>query len=290
MSMTDLDTTEYDTFAELVGAEPPLAGGVSIASELRRQDRIKKQTWKRRASPIRAYIGPNGAGKSATAIRDLLPSIDKGRPILSTVPILDPSTGDLYRNYIPFTGWEYILDDSFKHADVLMDEVTGIANSRDAMGLPRQVQTVLDKLRKRDLTLSWTAPAWGRADTTIRSCTIAVNLCKGYVSAPDTNNDTSGEIAAWRPKRLFRVRSFSAVDFEEFTVDRASQGAQKNRRLRAETVEWWWGPNSRVFRAYNTMDAVSRVGAVLDSGRCAHCGGSRPAVKCSCDNHAHTVK
>jgi hypothetical protein len=48
-------------------------------------------------------------------------------------------------------------------------------------------------------------------------------------------------------------------------------------------VQWWWGPGSRVFDAYNTLDAVSRVGEVLDGGRCAHCGGRRAVPVCKCD-------
>lgn len=283
-----VDTVEDVSVPDL--AEPgeaaePLPGSTGRAPrEPRRRDKTSKQTWRRRSMPIRAYVGVNGSFKTATAVRDLLPSIDAGRIILSTVPIFDTRTGDLYEHYVKFDSWSYLLDEDFRHADILMDEVTGIANARDAMGMPRQVQAVLDKLRKRDLTLSWTAPAWGRADATIRSCTVGVSLCVGMFTAPDPAKKTSGEIAAWRPKRLARVRTFDARNFEEFSLDRATGGVQKHRRLKAEVVEWWWGPGSRVFESYNSFDPVSRVGEVLDSGRCAHCGGSRPIPRCTCPN------
>ena len=265
------------------GAEPR-ADAAREPRVPRRKDRPTKATQKRRGLEIRAYVGPNGSGKTAFALRDLLPSIRGGRPILSTVPIYDASSGDLYRNYIPFTSWAPLLDDKFMHADILMDEVTGIANARDSMGMPRQVQTVLDKLRKRDLTLSWTGPAWQRADNTIRSCTKGVTLCRSYIAAPDREKHTSGEIAAWRPKRLFRARTFDAINFEEFELNRTQGAVQKHRRLRPTIVEWAWGPGSLMFASYDTYDAVSRVGEVLDSGRCAHCGGSRPVPKCTCND------
>jgi hypothetical protein len=283
--MSEIDTAVVTASAvESEAAGTPRASAARQSRLPQKRDKPKKHTWRRRGNSIRCYVGPNGSGKTFLGMLDLLPSIDAGRTILSTVPIYDSRTGLLYEHYIPFTSWAPLLDESFCHADIFMDEVTGIANSRDSAGMPRQVQTVLDKLRKRDLTLTWTAPSWKRADITIRSCTQAVTLCQSFFAAPDTEKRTSGEIASWRPKRLVRGRTFAAEDFEEFDPDRAQgQAVQKSRRLRARVVQWVWIPGSRAASSYDTFDAVSRVGEVLDSGRCGHCGGTRPIPKCSCE-------
>jgi hypothetical protein len=259
------------------GARAAVEGGSPI---LARPVKVTRSMLRRRALPIRSYVGANGSGKTATAIRDLLPSMYAGRPILSTVPIIDHRNGRPYWNYARMDSWAEILDTSFVGADILMDEITGIANARASQAMPIQVQSMLDKLRKRDLTLSWTAPAWGRADTTIRTTTLGVTLCRSYF--PDRRSSIGGDVAAWLPRRLFRVRTFDALGFEDFNRARAEGNTVRSKPLRAEAVEWWWGPGSPAFASYSTMDPVTRVGEVLDSGRCAHCGGSRPVPKCSC--------
>lgn len=298
MSITDLDliTTALEersdddvpTVRDAPGALAPeaQAEGVPAPAVRRRRDYDSSShgVMVRRGYPIRCFVGPNGSGKTAVGVATLLPSMRVGRPILSTVPLYE-SPGVLYRNYIRFTEWPQMLEPGFKHADIFMDEITGIANARDAMGMPRPVQALLDKLRKIDVTLTWTAPAWTRADTSIRSTTQLVTLCRSYLPAKAVVDGTTGEISAWRPKKLIRARSFNAMDFEEFSVDRTASSAQKRRRLRPVNVEWIWGPGSRMFDSYDTLDAVSRVGEVLDSGRCANCGGKRPIPTCKCGDH-----
>lgn len=44
---------------------------------------------KRSMFPIRAYVGPNGTGKSALMVYDALLNLERGRPQLSTVRLLD---------------------------------------------------------------------------------------------------------------------------------------------------------------------------------------------------------
>ena len=43
----------------------------------------------RRGLPIHAYVGPNGGGKSLAMVNDTIPSLDAGRPVLSTVRLID---------------------------------------------------------------------------------------------------------------------------------------------------------------------------------------------------------
>lgn len=60
---------------------------------VRWQDRdVNKKRMARRAFPIHAYVGPNGTGKSSVLAYDTITSLEWGRPVLSTVRLLD------YRN------------------------------------------------------------------------------------------------------------------------------------------------------------------------------------------------
>jgi hypothetical protein len=241
----------------------------------------------RRGYPIHAYVGPNGSGKSLAAVWDSMPTLDAGRTVLSTVRLLDwrdarPCDDDAcaspdhethraaHPSFLPLTEWRQLLD--AEHCDVLMDEVTGVASSRESSGMPSAVANLLVQLRRRDVVLRWTAPSWSRADKIIRECSQAVTACLGYLPVPDVDGETERQ---WRRRRLFRWRTFDASDFEEFTVG-------KREQMRPWTKQWFWGPGSEAFDAYDTLDQVLTIGHVLETGRCAHCGGTRRAPACSC--------
>lgn len=253
------------------------------------QNRTKRRT--RRGYPIAGYVGPNGGGKSAAMVWDTLPSLDAGRPVLSTVRLLDwhnprpcegcedcPTEGthqQQHPNYIKFQDWQQLLD--FRGGDVLMDEVTGVASSRESHSMPSVVANVLVQMRRADVVVRWSAPSWARADKIIRECSQAVTYCRGYM--PVEVPAEKGEERAWKTRRLFKWKSYDAADFEDFTVGKRDQ-------LAPWVVDWHWGPGSPVFTAYDTFDSVSTIGTVTDSGRCYRCGGNRPRPKCNCpDNH-----
>lgn len=273
-------------FEDLESASPAAgrspAGGVLLPQKDLRY-KITRQIQRRRGATIHAYVGSNGAGKSASAIRDTLPSLDNGRKVLSTVALYDSETGELHKNYEPLVDWTQVLD--ARHCDLLFDEVTGIASSRESMGMPIQVQVILDKLRKSDLVMRWTGPSWANADARIRRVTQAVSECRGYMKKYEPSDDPT-VANLWPSRRLFRVRTFPTTDFDEFDKRVASQEKRGGgaKVIRAQTVEWWWGPGSRVFASYGTLEQVSRVGEVLDSGRCAHCGGRRTIPLCKCEH------
>lgn len=248
-----------------------------------------KGAVKRRQFDIRAYIGLNGSGKSLAMVHDIWPSIQAGRRILSTVPILDPSTGEPHPQYERLTEWGQLLD--ARSCDVLFDEVQGIANSRASQGMPVQVQTFLHQLRRRDITLSWTSPSWSRADLLIREVTRAVTVCRGYF--PEVRRGIDGEEVprTWGANRLFRWITYDAADMTAWTDNSEFKlkGKVNAWLLRsAPGVFGVWGPKlpgGRVALAqnlYDTLEAVDRIGDILDSGRCAHCGGVRRAPACAC--------
>lgn len=223
---------------------------------------------RRRLVPIHAYVGENGGGKSLAMVHDTLPSLDAGRRVLSTVRLLDPSTGQPHKSYERLTDWKQVLN--AEHCDILFDEVVGIASSRESSGLPVQIANLLVQLRRRDVVLRWSAPAWARADKIIRETTQAVTVCKGYWGKRDADSPRM-----WAQKRLFKWRTFDAFDFDQVNAGQLA-------KLPNASVSWFWGPECRAFAAYDSLDAVERVGDVLDSGRCVHCGGRRSIHKCEC--------
>lgn len=302
-------TIAFEELLEPVASDAGEGGGVSPADPApSRQARpltkkARAKIARRRQSGIRAYIGPNGSGKSALMVMDTLTTLEGAtwrcdnpshlhtqrgqttgqRRVLSTVGLLDPLTGEPHslcdRLCEENGGWSMVLE--AEHCDILFDEVTGIAGSRESMGMPVAVQNILQQLRRRDVQLSWSAPNWARADSIIRGCTQLVTDCRGWL--PDRSALRGETPPAWLPRRLFKARSFSAIDFDEWTAAKASQApGTKSHALRPALVQWWWGPGSLVFSSYDTYDAVTRVAEVLDGGRCAHCGGRRAVPACRC--------
>src|SRR3954451_13230809 len=127
-----------------------------------------------------------------------------------------------------------------------MDEVTGVASSRESLSMPAQVANYLVQLRRRDVLLRWTSPNWARADKIMREVTQGVTYCVGYL--PKSRASLDGRM--WRDRRLFLWRSYDATAFDEFT-------AHKREKVRPRTVQAFWRPTSDAQLAYDTLDSVS---------------------------------
>jgi len=279
----------------------------------------------RRGYPIIGYVGSNGSGKSAVAVYDSMLSLDYGRPVLSTVRLLDfrnprecpgglacddpknhimseskwtlekdsetggeyivnsvHETGKLHRAshpyYVRFTDYRQLLD--WRDGDVLMDEVTGVASSRESASMPVQVANYLVQLRRRNIVLRWTTPSWGRADKIIREVTQSVVLMQGLL--PAVRPQAAGEAPrVWRDNRILVARSYDPMSMEEFESSRVDN-------IRPEITAYYWRPGSLLENAYDTLDPVSTLGWANESGMCMTCGGKRALVKCSCGS-AHGV-
>ncbi len=262
-----------------------------------------KARRRRRAFPIHAYIGANGGGKSLAAVYDTLPTLAAGRPVVSTVRLLDPATGEPHPLWVKLDDYRTLLQ--VENCDVILDEVTGVASSRESAGMPAAVANLLVQLRRRDVALRWTAPSWKRADTIIRECSQGVTLCMGFagkaINAEPVEHegphghslhslaDASDSLTClreglyshtddrmWSSKRLFYWRTYDAAAFDEWT-------AFKKERCRPAARQLFWRPGSIGAAAYDTFDAVSSLGAVTDAGLCMECAGHRTRRKCSCD-------
>lgn len=312
------DTVRADGAAAARTESEPLRQRPPRVRNPKRDDKDHGRKF-RRASGIHAYIGGNGTGKSAMMCFDTIPTL-RGmkwrcdelthrhmrddyvdpvtgvvgatttgiRTVLSTVALYDAETGLPHPLYTRLNsangGWNLVIN--AEHCDILFDEVTGIAGSRESMGMPVAVQNILQQLRKRDVLMRWTAPRWERADSIIRGCTNAVTLCRGYL--PDNRLVRSmAEPPAWIPNRLFKARTFDARDFDDFNAAKGSADRKQGSKvsaLRAKPVAFIWGVGSEMFASYDSYGQVSRIAEYLDGGRCAGCGGTRRVPACRCDD------
>jgi hypothetical protein len=255
---------------------------------------------RRRAYAIRGYVGANGHGKTLAAVWDLLPSLELGRPVLSTARILDygnprdcedegcvwpghPEHGAAHPLWVPFLGWEQFL--SFEDGDIFMDEVAGVASSRESGALPFQVARELQKLRKRGVALSYTAPAFGRTDKIVRECTQLLTHCQGAM-AVQRSDAVKGTV--WRDRRFFTWKSYDAQEFDAFTSAkaRATEGEGDRPRIKPLFVDRFWRPGSPAESAYDSYDAVLSLGWANDAGYCMTCGGRRRIPQCKCSDQA----
>jgi len=282
---------------------------------------------KRSMFPIRAYVGPNGTGKSALMVYDALANLERGRPQLSTVRLLDyknprpceggPTCDDPVKHsreimrttlqpfdpddpggvwvrhleptgefvvhqqahplYVRFEAYNQLV--GWSDGDILMDEITGIASSRESAAMPSQVANKLVQLRRCNASLSWSTPSWGRADKVIREVTQLVTLMTAAL--PQRSPATpDGQPRLWHRRRLFTARSYDPSSVDEFEAHRAMRD-----EVKPDIIAFYWGPGSRMFTAYDTLEPVTSLGWASDSGMCMNCNGKRRVTPCSCDDH-----
>jgi hypothetical protein len=189
-----------------------------------------------------------------------------------------------------------------QRAVLLLDEINAVLPSRSYQSMPPELLRVINQLRKHDVTLGWTAPAWERADKTLREVTSAVWLCRGYLSdgwerdpyhrafRPRVKRDEAGKrirwAKGWPPRRVFAFRLYNAADFEEFSLQQATDA-----RIRAMAVQWYWRSRHDAQVAYGSQDGVMLLDH-LDAftGSCVHCDGSKTRHKCKCTPESIAAK
>jgi hypothetical protein len=253
---------------------------------------------RRRAYPIHMYVGRNGASKSLAAVYDTLPDLEAGRACLSTVRLLDylnprPCDDELCRHemhgrpghmaahplYVPFTSWEQLLD--WNGGSVIMDEITGVADSNESAGLPVVAANKLAQLRRDDCTVRITGLNFIRANKRIREAVNAVTRCRSYMPVDAKNEDGSDRV--WRQRRL---AVWITYDAQSLPVDDHTDHAYEVADVLCRGRHWI--PESPAIRAYDSLDRVLMVGTVSDAGKCARCGGNRRNPECACDDYQAT--
>lgn len=249
---------------------------------------------RRRDAAIIFYAGRNGSGKSGCAVYDTLPDLDEGRRVLSTVRLLDykrlrpcedewcPCDKDnddrhaaAHAAYEPWSTWRQLLE--LRDGIALADEVTGVADST-VSALPPLVIDELAQLRRVDVVLRLTGLNYVRAHKRIREATQAVVQCAG--SMPQDVYHDDGRPRLHRRRRLVEWVTYDAEDIPiESPTEAAFESAEHLGRSRV------WVPDAEWRLAYDTFDAVTRIGTVSDTGRCPICEGTRRAVECDCPEY-----
>lgn len=249
----------------------------------------------RRSYPIHFYSGRNGAAKSLAAVYDTLPDLASGLPVLSTVRLLDyenlrpcedddctdlfhgtPNHMAAHPNYVPFTTWKQLLD--WDRGTVLMDEITGVADSNSSAAIPDAAANHLAQLRRADCAVRITGLNFVRANKRIREATTAVTRCESIL--PVTAFHEDGTERMWKARRFAKWRTYDA---QSLPINDVTEAAfEKADQLGYSTH---WIPTSPAIKAYDTMAPVLVVGRVTESGRCAHCEGVRRAAACDCPDY-----
>jgi hypothetical protein len=240
---------------------------------------------------IRAFVGANGGGKSLAMVEAMvLPAWQVGRKVVANMSLFPERLGFSPDLYEPLESWRQIPD--LMNTTLLLDEISSVLPSRQAMSVPPQLVRVLNQLRKGDVQLGWTAPNWARCDVLLREVTQAVTVCRG--SWPDRWLRAAVEPAKWNrpavvdrdghkvrhdsgwgPNRYFTWRTYDAMEFDEF-----SYSAVKD--IRPRRVRHYWRPRHNADLVYDTLDAVSLLDHLDDVGLCVSCGGTRSRPRCTC--------
>lgn len=187
-------------------------------------------------------------------------------------------TGEVHRKahpyFVPFTNLAQLL--TWRDGDVLMDEVTGVASSRESTNLPPEISNLLVQLRRRNISVRITTPALSRTDKILREVLQVVTVCTSTIPGRMTIPPGSA-IPVWGQKRLMIARTYDALLLDDF-----ENGVLNSAAVSPLFTQWLWRPAGLVNSAYDTFADVLSPSIVSDAGACLSCGGARKRRPCSC--------
>jgi hypothetical protein len=253
---------------------------------------------RRRSLPIHGYLGENGGGKSATGVTDLIPSIEAGRPVRSTVRLLDYDKprpceltsdacgwlehdqdgghGQAHPLWTAVRTWDDVM--TADHCELFIDEITGVFSARETHALPFDIGNMTQQFRRRKVRFGWSGVSWGRADIQIRSITQAVSIARGCLRT--RKGLEPGD--PWARARWSRVITYDTRNMPEWTDGKRKGGKPLAR-------QWLRIGKAVAFSAYDTEHSVSFIETVSDAGRCVKCSGRRTTPPCSCPDYVQRV-
>lgn len=194
--------------------------------------------------------------------------------VWSTTRLLGPDGRD-HPRYRPLDNLAKLV--YAEHAELLLDEVPGIADARDHQSMPPELRKAIYECRRRDVVTRWTSVDFSAADTRLRQITQAVVFARGFAAV---RSSVSG---VWTERRLLRWRTYDRADFEHFT-------AGTRERVKPLGQQWVWRPGHQLERSYDTLAPVLALSVATEAGTCLTCGGSRPRRKCGCDGPEAVVQ
>ncbi|QEO10009.1 hypothetical protein FLP23_08330 [Protaetiibacter larvae] len=213
--------------------------------------------------PVVGVTGVNGCGKTLLAVSAAVAALRSGRPVFSTVPVLDAATG---RRSAPITSLGQLL--RIRGSLILLDEVTTILPGGNAAPLPSEIRVMLGTLRHAGNTVIWTAPAWMRAHVELREVTQASAALFPMLSRRRADNP-------W-PSPVFVGAAL--LDTRSGKTDEAPTRVLRRRVYLPRRLIGWG--------AYDTHADTPLLGRHLTGGRCPDCGGSRDTPKHTAERHA----
>jgi hypothetical protein len=247
-------------------------------------------------SPIQAFVGANGSGKTYGAVHQLVvPAWKRGKVVCSNLRLYPERGGYAADLFVPLTSWVQLVE--LRDCVLLLDEISSVLPSRQASTVPPDLMRRIGQLRKNNVVLCWTAPAWARCDVALREVTQVVTLCRSRVSdgfrrQPGTysfperprgralRDERSRPVrteAGWAPKCWFTWSEYDARELDEFTYSTAA-------RARPRKVRHHWRPKHVTDQLYRTSEDVGLLDHLLVSGVCLGCGGRRTQPACSCED------
>jgi hypothetical protein len=160
------------------------------------------------------------------------------------------------------------LFNRIEHAEVLLDEVPGVADSRQSQSMPPQLVKALYEMRRRDTSIRATAVDFSAMDARLR------HIVKGVVWCSSGLRERPAGLV-WSQGRLFKWATYDRADFEAFT---------KNARETATPlgVQWYWRPGHLAADSYDTLAPVLALSVSGTGGACLTCGGTTRKAPCGC--------